>query len=178
MQSNDNTWQIGEIAILPWTSNTFKTFGSQIYKHFFRSRFICIRESTATQRGILVKVLAKTAPHRIMIQGGEPFCKDDVDDLFKGCAYSSFRFPTLQQLTEVLAIFRENPNLMSVFDEASMHFDLDSSFWIREPAHKLLHKKKPQFYNANTDDLTFSSDDTAHYRLTMLYFQNGQLFVK
>ena len=175
MQSNDNTWQIGEIAILPWTSNTFKTFGSQIYKHFFRSRFICIRESTATQRGILVKVLAKTAPHRITIQGGEPFCKDDVDDLFKGCAYSSFRFPALDELTEVLDIIRSSSDLQQIFETASMNIDLDGEFWVRETTTKLLIQKKPQFYDVRAGLLTTASDDTPRNRLTIVYFHNGEL---
>lgn len=178
MTSSNNTWQVGDIEGFPWTSTVIKKSGSTTYKHYYNSRFICIREADDGHCGILVKVLGKTSPQSVMMVGGEPFCKDSRDDLLNGKVYSSFRFPTLQQLTEVLAIFRENPNLMSVFDEASMHFDLDSSFWIREPAHKFLHKKKPQFYNANTGDLTVSSDDTAPYRLTLLYFQNERLFVK
>ena len=92
--------------------------------------------------------------------------------------YSSFRFPTLQQLTEALAVIRENPSLMSVFDEASMHFDTESSFWVREMSRKLLISKKPQFYDACTGTLCDSQDDTPPSRLTMLYFQNGRLMLK
>ena len=175
MESNDNNWQVGEIAILPWTSNTFKTSGSQIYKHFFRSRFICIRESTDAQPGILVKVLDKTPLHRIMIQGGEPFCKDDVDDLFKGYAYSSFRFPTLDELTEVLNIIRSSPDLQQLFEKASMNIELNGEFWVRETTHKRLIQKKPQFYDVRAGILATASDDTPRNRLTIVYFHNGEL---
>ena len=178
MNPERNNWKVGDIEGFPWTSTIIKKRGSTTYKHYYNSRFVCIREADAEHRGILVKVLGKTSPRDIMMVGGEPFCKDERDDLFDGKVYSSFRFPTLQDLTEVLAIIRENPSLMSVFEEASMQFNTESTFWVREPAHKLLCRKKPQFYDASTDNLSVSSDDTAHYRLTMLYFQNGKLFVK
>ena len=41
------------------------------------SRYICIREATAGQRGILLKVLGKTTRENIIMRGGKPFCKDD-----------------------------------------------------------------------------------------------------
>ena len=149
--------------------------GSTTYRHFYSSRFICIREEDDGHPGILMKVLGRTSPHSIMTVGDEPFCKDERDDLLKGKAYSSFRFPTVEQLTEALAIIRENPELMSVFEESSMHFNPESSFWVRELTRKHLFQKKPQFYDASTGKLCTSSDEASHYRLTMLYFKNGNL---
>ncbi|MCR5849599.1 MAG: hypothetical protein K6G92_02670 [Bacteroidaceae bacterium] len=178
MNSDENDWKVGDIDGFPWTSTIIKKSGSTTYKHYYNSRFICIREAGDGQSGILVKVLGKTSPHDIMLVGGEPFCKDERDDLLTNKVYSSFRFPTLQQLTEALAVIRENPSLMSVFDETSMHFDTESSFWVRETSRKLLIRKKPQFYDASTGTLCVSQDDTPHYRLSMLYFQNGRLMLK
>lgn len=175
MESNEYNWHEGEIAILPWTSTTFKKSGSTIYKHYFRSRFVCIRESNEEQSGILVKVLSDTAKHRISMVGSEPFCKDDVDDLSAGIALSSFRFPMLEELTEVLDIIRGNQNLMPVFKDASMNLDLNGTFWIRETARKLLLQKKPMFYDANSDSLMTAADDTPHSRISLVYFQNGNL---
>ena len=175
MASNENNWKVGDFEGFPWTSTVIKKSGSTVYKHFYTSRFVCIREAEGGQRGILLKVLGKASPHEIMMVGGEPFCKDERDDLLKGRVYSSYRFPTLQELTEALAIVRENPKLKSVLDELSMHFDPDSTFWVRELARHHLFQKVPQFYNASTGVLSASSDNAPHYRLTLLYFQNGKL---
>lgn len=175
---DEKNWKVGDIDVFPWTSTVFKKSGSTTYKHYYSSRFICIREADDEHRGILLKVLGKASPHEIMMVGGEPFCKDERDDLLNGKVYSSFRFPSLQELTEALAIVRENPKLLSLFEEASMHFNPESSFWVRETSRKHIFQKKPQFYDASTGTLSVSTDDTPHYRLTMLYFQNGELFLK
>ena len=175
MAKDEKRWKLGDLESFPWTSRIFKEKGSTSYKHFYSSRFICIREEDDEHSGILLKVLGRTSPHDIMIVGDEPFCKDKRDDLLKGKAYSSYRFPTVEQLTEALAIVRENPQLMSVFEESSMHFNPQSTFWVRETARKHLFQKKPQFYDASTGNLCSSSDETLHYRLTILYFKNGNL---
>ena len=174
MESNENNWKVGEIVSFPWTSTTIKTRGKTFYKHFYGSRFICIQEAKEEHRGILVKVLGKTSPQDIIMVGGEPFCKDERDELITGKSYFSFRFPTFNDLTEVLAIIRENPKLMSVFDKAAMHFNPDSTFWVRESTRKLL-LKKPQIYDSHNGSLCIASDNTSHYRLTLLYFYKEKL---
>lgn len=170
----DNTWRVGEIEGLPWTSTVIKKSGSTIYKHYYSSRFICIREENGNQPGILLKVLGKTAANEVMMVDGEPFCKDDKDDLVKGKVYSSFRFPTLDELREVLDVFHMNPKLSALFDEASMHFSLNSTYWVRE-ARKTFFRMKPQFYDAAAANLSVSSDNASHYRLAILYFHKGKL---
>lgn len=175
MESNENNWHVGEIVTLPWTSNTFKKSGSSVYKHFYSSRHVCIREADATQEGILVKVLTPTARHRISMVGGEPFCRDDVDDLFSGKAYSSFRFPTQEEVMEVLDIIRANPSLVPVFKQASMQVDTNATFWIREISRSMLLQKKPQFYDARSGNVDVAVDDTARQRLSILYFRSGNL---
>ena len=148
MKSDNNNWKVGDIDSLPWNSILIKKKGSNVYKHFYSSRYICIREENGPQPGILLKVLGKASLREITMVGDEPFCKDERDDLLKGKVYSSYRFPTLEELTEVLAIVRENPKLMTLFEEASMHFNPNSTFWVREPASRLLFHKKPQFLPA------------------------------
>lgn len=175
MEPSTNNWKVGEIASFPWISTIFKKRGTTIYKHVYSSRFICIRECDETHSGILLKVLGKTSPKDIMIVGGEPFCKDERDDLLIGKAYSSFRFPTLNEVTEALEVIRENPSLMSVFKEASMSFDPNSAFWVREASRTLLLQKKLKFYNATTGTLCTATDDTSRCRLAILHFSKEQV---
>ena len=175
MESNNvSNWKVGEIHALPWTSTVIKKSGSTTYKHYYSSRFICIREENGEQPGILLKVLGKASASEIMMVSGEPFCKDDKDDLLKGKVYSSFRFPALEELAEVLGVFRENPKLTAMLDEAGMHLSPGSTFWVRE-AHKTLFQTKPQFYDAGAGTLSTSPDDASHYRLSILYFHKGKL---
>lgn len=175
MCQNRNNWKVGEIVSLPWTSNTLKSSGSTVYYHFFGSRFLCIRDAEGEQNGILVKVLGKTPLEEITMVGGEPFCKDQKDDLFEGRSYSSFRFPTLDGLTEVLQIIRDNPTLKSAFEEAGMHINTESTFWVRESTRNHIFQKKPQFYDATNGTIGPASDSTPRYRITILYFSKDKL---
>ncbi|MBQ7495931.1 MAG: hypothetical protein IJT75_09340 [Bacteroidaceae bacterium] len=175
MESNENNWNIGEIAVLPWTSIQFKKSGSIYYKHLYTSRYICIRESDVGHRGILVKVLGKISSHNISIVCKAPFCRDDIDELFEGRAISSFQFPTFDQLTEVLDIIRQSTDLKRIFKEASMDFDLDGTFWVSETKRNMFLQNKPQFYDVRTNTIKTSQDNIPRYRLTMVYFHNGKL---
>ena len=175
MEQVENKWKKGELVNFPWESTTFKKSGSTIYKHFYSSRFICIREEDEGHRGILLKVLGRTSPRDVLMVGGEPFCKDERDDRIGGKTYSSFRFPTTDEVTEALGILRENPDLMPIFEKEGMHLNLNATFWVREPARSLLIVKKPQFYDTGTNTIATASDGTSHYRLTMVYFYKGQI---
>ena len=175
MESKENQWKVGELVSFPWKSTVFKKSGSTIYKHFYSSRFICIREEDEGHRGILLKVLGRTSPRDIMMVGGEPFCKDERDDRLGGKTYSSFRFPSSEEVIDALEILRANPGLLAVFEKESMHLNLNATFWVRESARNFLLMKKPQYYGIHTGVVTKATGNVPHYRLTMVYFRNGEL---
>lgn len=174
MESNENNWKAGEAVNFPWTDNTFKKQGSTSYKHYYNSRFVCIREAHDGQRGILLKVLGKLSARDILVVGGEAFCKDERDDSIKGKSYYGFRFPDSRELTEALAALREKPELMKALKESEMYLDPDSTFWVREPKCSLL-RKKPQFYDPKTGTVRPATDDEPHCRLTLVFFHKGTL---
>lgn len=175
MASTENNWHFGEIVTLPRTEKLLKTSGSTIYKELVGSRYICVREATETQRGILAKVLGKYPPENILTVGGQPFSKDDREDLFEGMRYFSYPFPAVKDVQEVLDILRSDPKLVQIFEGASMHINPQSKYWVNETESRLLVMKKPQCYNARSEQICKPSKDDAPYRLTMVYFFKGNL---
>lgn len=115
MESNKNYWTLGEIATLPKQERPLKQSGSTTYVQYITSRYVCIREATDRQRGILVKVLGKAYSDQVGIVNGEPFCKDDHDELFVGHRYYSFPFPQAKDVKEVLEIIEDNQDLLQKF---------------------------------------------------------------
>lgn len=174
MESNVNNWKLGEIANLPRKEKVLKD-GSTSYVHYIASRYICVREATEAQQGILMKVLGKAYSDQMKMVGGEPFGKDDYDELFDGHRYYSYPFPSANEVKEVLDILRDNDSLLQEFEEAKMHVNPDGMFWVRETAHNVFRKKIPQVYSGQDDLLHNPSNDTNYYRITMVYFSNGQL---
>ena len=175
MESIENNWSLGQVASLTWKDKLLRKTGSISYAQQVCSRYICICQATDEQPGILLKVLGKVTRDQILLVNGEPFCKDDRDDLFKGKCYYSYPFPMADDLKEVLAIVRENPSLMQRFEEESMHFNPSSTFWVRGIAKRMLGPKKLQFFDAGTGQLSKAIDDTPHYRLTIAYFNKDEL---
>ena len=175
MESTNNNWHLGEIVNLPRTTKPLKTGISTVYEWFIASRYICIREATDDHRGILVKVLGKYPPEDITTVGGHPFCKDERDELFEGKGYSSFPFPAVNDIQKVLEILRSNPSLIQTFEDAKMHVNPKSRFWVSETESRLLVKKKLQCYDANTEQLITPSKNDAPYRLTVVYFYKENL---
>ena len=175
IDSTENNWRLGELACLKWNDEQIKKAGQKSYAYCAVSRYICVREATEGQCGILVKVVGKISKEHIMFVNGEPFCKDEREDLFKGKCYYSFPFPTLNALKEVLAIVRDDPSLMQRFEEESMHFNPSSTFWVRSIARRMLGARKLQFFDADTGQLSKAIDDTPHYRLTIAYFDKDEL---
>ena len=175
MGSNENSWHLGEIATLPRTERLLKESGSKLYERLIGSRYVCVREATERQRGILVKVLGKISPEHIEIVAGQPFTKDDREDTFTGIRYFSYSFPAVKDVREVVEILRSNPSLIQIFEDASMHINLKSKFWVNEMERSFLFMKRPQCYDSYSDKIgTLSNDETA-YRLTMVYFYKGHL---
>ncbi len=174
-ESNSTNWQLGETVILPEKTIPLKKDGTRTYERLSGSRYICVREATEGQRGILAKMLGRFIPERIIMVGGQPFCKDIREELFIGRRYFSYPFPSVHELKEVLDIISNTPSLLKRFEEARMPFNPQSSFWVRETASTFFIKKRPQFYDAHTDTLCTPSDDATHYRLTMAYFHHGEV---
>ena len=174
MESNENNWTLGEIANLPRTENEWKS-GFTSYVHYISSRYICVREATDMQRGILVKVLGKAYRDQVKMVGGKPFGRDDYEDAFSGGRYYSYPFPSADEVQEVLDILRGNASLLQKFEDAKMHINPNGMFWVREIARNAFLKKIPQIYDSRSGQLCNPSDDTNYYRITMVYFFKGQL---
>jgi len=175
MESKENNWSVGEIVTLPKAQRPLKKSGSRSFARYINSRYICIREAKDGQRGILLKVLGKAMTDDIAMVNSEPFCKDYSEDLFESTTYFSYPFPSTDEVKEVLGIFRENPDLIAVFEKASMHINPKSKYWVRETSSRLLFMKKPRYYDAPSDTLSKASDDIIAYRLTVVYFTPSEL---
>jgi hypothetical protein len=175
MDINKNNWTLGEIANLPREEKLLKKSGSTYYSRYIASRYICIREATEGQRGILMKVLGKSDGDRIIMVNGEPFSKDDRDELFAGVRYFSYSFPRVTDVLEALDIIRGNHDLLRKFEEASMHVNPDSTFWVSDTVRNMLLRKKPQFLGGRDGQLYPARDDGEHYRVTFVYFYKGSL---
>lgn len=169
MESDKKDWTLGEVALLPRLTSPI----NKKYEYLMTSRYICIREATEEQRGILVKVLGKTTREDIMMQGGEPFCKDDKFEGLYSNIYYSFRFPTVKEVEEVLDILNKDEKLLEIFEKANMHINPNSTFWVRDTASRFFFLKEPQYYDARVDQLVVTSDNRFHYRLTIGYFYNS-----
>ncbi len=175
METQEFKWKVGELVSLTWNKRLLKKSGSRSYAEFVNSRYICVREATDKQPGILVKVLGKVTRDQILLVNGTPFCKDDRDYLFKGKCYYSYPYPLADDLKEALNIIDANPSLQQRFEEESMHFNPSSTFWVRGIARLLLGSKKLQFFDASTGQLSKALDDTPHYRLTIAFFNKEEL---
>ena len=175
MDVNKNNWKVGELVNLPRTETLLKKRGMTSYERLVESRYICIREATDTQRGILVKVLGKCLPEFVSVIDGQPFTKDDHEEMFNGDRYFSYSYPALKDVKEVLDILESNPTLLQYFQNASMHINPKSKFWVRNMTKRLLVFKRPLCYDAATKSLCTIQNDELAYRLTMVYFFKGEL---
>lgn len=178
MSSKEYNFSLGEEVTLPRQTTPIKESGITSFEHLIYSRYICIRESKEGQRGILVRVLGKIPHERLMVKGGEPFCKDDRAESFQGVVYYSYQFPTLDSVKEVLDILRRDQQLVKKFDRSKMHINPWSSFWVRETLRHMVVMRKPQYYDSKSDKLVVSNSnsDEIHYRLSVVYFYKSKLF--
>lgn len=168
-------WSLGEEVTLPRTERLLKKSGSRIYHRYINSRYICIREASDDQPGILLKVLGKAMSDDVFMVSSQPFSKDHVDDLFEGRLYYSYPFPTEHEIREVLDIFHNNPNFVVTFEKASMHINPQSKFWINEISSRLVFMKKPRYYDARKHITDKATNDTIAYRLSVVYFTKSEL---
>jgi hypothetical protein len=171
MEPKENKWKLRELVALPRTNTQIKE-GRTSYEQMVGSRYICIREASDGEQGILLKVIGKLPQYQIKVVAGEPFCKDDKLEGFDGDVYYSYRFPTTDEVKEVLGILRENKELLDVFEKASMHINPYSTFWVRETVSKLYFLKNLQYYDSKKDVVLPSTGDDReiNYRITIAYF--------
>ncbi len=176
MDKTETNWALGEIVKLPQQNKKVSKDGIYTFGHFVDSKYVCIRPAIDDhQRGILVKVLGKRNGEDFLIKGGEPFCKDEKVEGFNYNMYYSFRFPATDELVEVLDIIRKDQKLQDIFEQASMHINVNSTFWVRETSRKYLFKKTTQYYDASTGECIVADGEGAHYRLTIVYFYKSEL---
>ena len=175
MEQNVNKWGAGDIVSLPRTERLLKKSGTTTYKSYVASRFLCIKEPTEGQRGILVKVLGKMYGEHIIHVNGNVFCKDDCDELFSGKTYLSFPFPSEQDIKEVLTILHHDESLLKKLQDASMHFNPESTIWVSETKRSKLLKKRSQFFDTQSGLLYVDDGKHAHYRLAVVYFDEKEL---
>ena len=176
METPEHKWSVGELVPLSWNERLLKKSGSTSYAELVNSRYICVREATDKQPGILVKVLGKVTRDQILLVSGTPFCKDDREELLVGMHYSSYRFPSVDELKEVLSIIRGDEELLVRFNKAGMHLNPNSTYWVRNTSNRYLFKKQAQYYDASTDMLyPATAEETLHYRLTIAYFDNKEV---
>ena len=167
-------WRLGDIVNVPRKSWEIKS-GMRSYEHFISSCYICIREGNGDQSGILIKVLGKISCDHIMLKGGEPFCKDDKEEGLRSDIYYSYRFPSENELKKVLHIIRNDQRLIDKLEEASMHINPNSTFWVRDTKRSFLIKKKLQYYDVPSGKLIAETGDgKVHYRLSIAYFHKSQ----
>lgn len=175
MNKTETKWRLGDIVNVPRKSSEIEN-GMKSYEYFISSRYVCIREEDGEQSGILIKVLGKITSDNIMLKGGEPFCKDDKEEGFTSDVYYSYRFPSEAELKEVLSIIRNDQRLIDKLEEASMHINPNSTFWVRETGRSLLIRKKLQYYDVLSGKLIAESNDGGvHYRLSIAYFHKAQI---
>lgn len=175
MESNQNNWSVGEMVIVPKKEKLLKKRNVKIYEHCIGSRYICIREASDGCRGILMKVLGRINGDQIKIIKNQPFCVDYFYEQLYGCRYSSYPFPSVKEVQESLDIIRANKSLLQKFEEASMHINPYSTFWVNNISRTMFFLRKLQYFGGRNSQLYSSRDDSYHYRITFVYFDKEGL---
>ena len=175
---NAGKWHLGDIIFVPRTTRVLKKSKKSVYKRIVDLQYICVREATENQCGILLRVLGKTKASSIETVCGEPFYADESFSLLEGMEYQGYSFPTTSQLTEVLGIVHDNPSLLSKFHAASMPFDPQSLFWVYDSSLSLGSLKNLQCYDATSGNLCKAPTGVSPIRLTMVYFNTQQEYIE
>jgi hypothetical protein len=165
-------WRVGQLVILGESTTLLKESGTKSYSSIVGSQYVCIREATDGQRGILVKGLGKIQREHVMLVNGEPFCKDERVDLFMGKRYIGYPFPTADELKEVLNIVRPDMNIQQELIDNGMFFNPNGTFWVSDTKSQFYGlKRNLQYYDSSTDSLsTAKTPDERHHRITIAYF--------
>ena len=170
--SNEANWHLGDLVSLSWNHKELKKSGGKSYAYHAESYYVCVREATDGQRGILVKGLGMIQRERVMLVNGQPFCKDEREELFMGKRYFSYPFPTADELKEVLDIVRSDMNIQQKLIDNGMFFNPNGTFWVSDTKSQFFGlKHSPRYYDPSTGCLaTAKSHDERHNRITIAYF--------
>ena len=104
MESDKNNWSLGEVVLLP--RQTSKT--NEKNENLMNSRYICIREASKGQRGILLKILGEATRKNIKMQGGKLFRKEYKFEGLYSDTYFRFHFPSVNELKDVFDILKKD----------------------------------------------------------------------
>lgn len=165
-------WKTGEVVTIRRNSTLLKRSGTKLYSSIASSDYLCVREAAKGQRGILVKGLGKVRRERIMLVSGQPFIKDEREELFAGKHYYGYPFPTVDELKEVLDIVRSDMDIQQQLIDNGMFFYPEGTFWVSDTKSLFFGlKREPQYYDPSTNFLaTAKSHDEHHQRITIAYF--------
>lgn len=171
-ETKKRDWSAGELVTLRMSTTLLKRSDLKSYSNFVNSRYVCIREATKGQRGILVKTLGKAPCDYVMLVSGKPFCKDQRDELFESTHYYSYSFPKVEELKEVLDIIRLDMDIQQKLIDNNMFINPNGSFWVSDTKSLFFGmKRRLQYYDPSTGSLaTANSYDERHQRLTIAYF--------
>lgn len=61
-------WKLGEVVSLSRKTKTIKKSGMTSYGYIHSSRYVCIREATDREAGILVKVMGRYSTQHLTIK--------------------------------------------------------------------------------------------------------------
>ena len=87
-----------------------------MFENYVGSQYVCIREESSTQCGILLRVIGKAAAEHIHIVAGVTFCEDDYEEKFHVTRY--FSHPMVLSIKTIVFFVSECLNqidLTSVF---------------------------------------------------------------
>lgn len=165
-------WDVGDYVILNKETKLLKTSGTRSYSSFIGSHYVCIRETSEWQRGILIKGLGKVRGENLWIINGKPYCKDLREEYFTGTHYYSYPFPTVDELKTILDIVRFNNDIQQILIDNGMFFNPNGTFWVTNTKTQLLGLKHTlQYYDALTGRLAaIKSPDERHQRFSIAYF--------
>ena len=175
MRTSKNNWTLGEVVEIPRMERQIDKSGSLSYEQYVGKSYVCIREESGTQCGILLKVLGRFTTEHIKIKDGQPFCFDDSEEQFYVTRYFSHPFPSRSNVNLVLSILRDNPQLMQRLEEVSKPISLDSTFWVENVVRNIFFRKQLQYLDARTGDLHVASSNQLCYRLSIVRFYKGDL---
>ena len=173
--TNIQDWKVGDVVTLPRTRRTLKNGVSIAFEQFVESRYLCIREASHELRGILVRVLDRAYNGYAKIVKGQPCWNDDSVSTFYGVRYFCHPLPKANDLHEVLSIIRGNKNLLQQLEDAGMHIDVDSTFWVNDIIRQIFFFKKLQYLDGRDGRLCPATGNSSHNRISIVYFQNGEL---
>lgn len=166
-------WSLGEFVKVPHYTETIGKKDGKKYKHLWERRYICVREATEGQQGILIKVLDRATSVQLQLMGGEPFYRDGKVVNKDRRNYYGFQFPKLEELKVVLDLLKQNELVTMKLREKWSHFDLTGLFWIRELKSRFFgFQKKPQYYDNKTKQVAVGKGGNKRIqRISIIYFE-------